>query len=540
MKMSNFETRRRYDRVKNMRARLITAHALLPSLPTLILGVLALIFYGSFLVHRIDLTIADLGRHLQNGRLAVEQHTIPATNFYSYTEPDYPVTTHHWASGLLFFLAWKAGGFTGTHLLFIAISLATLAIVFGMAATAAGSGPATLVTALAVPLLAERTEIRPEAISYLFAVVFFLLLTRFERTRDWRWLAVLPLVQALWVNMHIYFFLGPVLIAIFFAASLFVQPLDRKHTIVLAYTALATAVASLLNPFFLKGALAPFTIFENYGYRIAENQPVWFVETIMQNPNFTIFKILFGVLIASFIVRVWMRGKEREMLPLAAIGIMISVLGWMATRNFALFGFFFVILVASNIAACAGPWLAARRKTLAVTGGVILTLIMVPALFGQWQKYFPHWKEPGLGLEQGSGDAAAFFRAHGLQGPLFNNYDIGGYLIWHLYPQEKVFVDNRPEAYPAAFFAEQYIPMQERDDAWQKALAQWQFNAIFFSHRDATPWAQQFLIARVQDPAWAPVYADSGTIIFLRRNEQNNDVIDRFEMPQSAFRIIKQ
>ena len=515
------------------------------SLPALLLGGLILVLYGSFLVHRINLTVSDLGRHLQNGREALAHRAIHAANFYSYTHPDEPVVNHHWGSGAVLFLAWKAGGFAGVHVLFTAVGLATLALFFLAAARAAGPGPAALIAVLAIPLLAERTEIRPEAVSYLFAAVFFLLLMRFEKIHDWRWLAVLPFLQAIWVNMHIYFFLGPVLIAIFLMAGILVRPGDRKRVAALAYAALASAAASLLNPFFLKGAMAPFRIFENYGYRVAENQPVWFVETLLQNPNFTIFKILFLILTLSFAAGLWfvgVRGRAAgapAFAPFALVGLMVSAMAWMATRNFALFGFFFIPLVATNLSACCGPWLARRRRETEIGATILVSLLIVPALFGQWQRYFPYWKEPGLGLERGNGDAAAFFLARKLRGPIFNNYDIGGYLIWHLFPQEKVFVDNRPEAYPAAFFRDTYIPMQEQDDAWQQALRQWQFNTIFFSHRDMTPWAQQFLMARVQDREWAPVYADRYAIIFLRRNEDNKETIDRFEIPQSAFQVVK-
>jgi len=50
-----------------------------------------------------------------------------------------------------------------------------------------------------------------------------------------------------------------------------------------------------------------------------------------------------------------------------------------------------------------------------------------------------------------------------------------------------------------------------------------------------TPWAQQFLIARVKDPEWAPVFVDEQTIIFLKRNASNAPVISRFELPKSMF-----
>ncbi|PIP87416.1 hypothetical protein COW81_00305, partial [Candidatus Campbellbacteria bacterium CG22_combo_CG10-13_8_21_14_all_36_13] len=57
--------------------------------------------------------------------------------------------------------------------------------------------------------------------------------------------------------------------------------------------------------------------------------------------------------------------------------------------------------------------------------------------------------------------AVNFVLENDIQGNMFNNFDIGGYLIYRLYPDRKVFVDNRPEAYPAEFFEKVYKPMQE-------------------------------------------------------------------------------
>lgn len=505
---------------------------------TIALPLLILLFYGLFLAHRIDLSIADLGRHLANGRTFLEDRTIWYANFYSYTAPDYPVMNHHWLIGLAFFLAWRAAGFVGVQLLFIAVGLAALFFYFRIAARETGPGPAAIAALLAIPLLAERTEIRPEAVSYLFAGVFFWLLLRYEKNSDWRPLLALPILEIVWVSSHIYFFLGPALVGVFLAGRALVRPFAWVRIRVLIWIFLAVSAATLINPSGFSGAAAPFTIFRNYGYRLAENQPVWFIERLISNPNFTIFKIAFALLAASFLFRAYLKKGDRASLPFVLIGGAVSALGWVATRNFALFGFFFIPLAGINTAAWCRPWLVSRQKTIAAAAGIIISLLLIPALFGQWQRYFPYWRQFGIGLEQGNSRAAEFFRSQGMKGPIFNNYDIGGYLIWHLFPEDRVFVDNRPEAYPADFFRDTYIPMQERDDAWRHAEARWHFNAIFFSHRDATPWGQQFLVARIADPEWAPVYADQYAIIFLKRNEENRATIERFEIPQNAFRIV--
>jgi len=118
-----------------------------------------------------------------------------------------------------------------------------------------------------------------------------------------------------------------------------------------------------------------------------------------------------------------------------------------------------------------------------------------------------------------------------------NNYDIGGFLTYGLYPQERVFVDNRPEAYPGEFFTRDLLPMQMREEDWLRVDAKYGFNAIFFYRHDATRWGQQFMIRRLADPAWAPVFVDNFAIIIVRRTPENADVIERFEIPKSRFEV---
>jgi hypothetical protein len=110
-------------------------------------------------------------------------------------------------------------------------------------------------------------------------------------------------------------------------------------------------------------------------------------------------------------------------------------------------------------------------------------------------------------------------------------------MIFGLFPKEKVFVDNRPEAYPKEFFSQVYIPMQENEDLWKEESVKNKFNVIFFYRLDYTPWGQKFLINRIKDPAWAPVFIDKETIIFLQRNKQNTEVIKKYELPKEMFTI---
>ena len=79
-----------------------------------------------------------------------------------------------------------------------------------------------------------------------------------------------------------------------------------------------------------------------------------------------------------------------------------------------------------------------------------ITLVIFAAV-NSYQFLSSHWQEKGIGLAKDDQKAAEFFKKENIQGPIFNNYDIGGYLIYYLYPGQKVFVDNRPEVYPKEF-----------------------------------------------------------------------------------------
>lgn len=518
---------------------------LFKNIPLIVLLGSIFLLYGYFLAHKIDLTTADLGRHIKNGEVLLVDSSVLERNFYSYTHPDFPVINHHWGSGLLFYLFWKYAGFTGVQLFFIFLSLAAFLTFLKTARLYAPWGIVGLATLPGIFLLAERTEVRPEVFSYLFAGLFFLLLCKYResspgltlgsaKVSPWSTLWLLPIIQILWVNAHIYFLLGPLLIGAFLLDAL-IQ--NRAAFARLLGVFAVTLGATLINPFGYRALTGAFTLFKNFGYRLAENQSVWFLERLgMRDPNFLIFKILLGVLGLSFLITIY-RNWRGMRLAHVFIAVGISTLAFLATRNLTLFGFFFIPLLAANIKTVFGDHLPGHPLRTAATVFAAATLFL-PVIFTV-PRSFPYWRAFGLGLEQGNSAAAEFLRRENIRGPYFNNYDIGGYLIFHLFPNERVFVDNRPEAYPVEFFQKTYIPMQEDDSVWKEKLAEYRFNAIVFSYHDATPWGQSFLAARVRDRDWAPIFVNNRVLILVRRTAENALLIARWELPPEIFRLSK-
>jgi hypothetical protein len=267
--------------------------------------------------------------------------------------------------------------------------------------------------------------------------------------------------------------------------------------------------------------------------------------------------------------RAW-RGRSwrRAFLDLALLGF-FAVLALRTARAMAMFGFFFVPLAAAGWQGVAVT-LRSRvrinldRFTLGAAVLVVLLAATVPGFglspLGKFASAAAaaaaggagSTARPGpasaptlpavlfrpaswAGLPPGVNRSAEFFRMAGLVGPVFNNYDLGAYLIFHLFPRERVFVDNRPEAYPVDFFQREYLPMQADEETWNRLDAKYGFQAIYFERHDQTARARTFLVHRLGDPRWAPVFLDDYTVILAKRGGPNQAAIERYPLPPGTF-----
>jgi len=525
---------------------------------------------------KINLTTADLGRHIKNGEVMLHAGEIGLsrgdllhTNFYSYTEPNFPFVNHHWGTGIIFYLIFSAFGWVGLSLFHILIFVGAFALLFLLASRKLPLLLLTPLSLLLLPLIADRTEIRPETISYLFIAVFIYLLVRFgEKSLDKKYLYLLPIITFLWANIHIYFVFGLFVIGAFLMELVIRKNWEKVRTLIKVL--ILSTVAACVTPFGPKALLYPFTIFQNYGYKLVENQSISFLENIsFFSPTFLWWKMATVLTIFLTVLTIWKTVKSRAFdktnfpLALGIIALTFGFLSYTSIRNFTIFGLVLIPYFAYLISAIRNSKEKAFRSSAErepaasrarddgvlfrtvsdeaqelITAGVVIVslalLIIIPIRFSQNMPWSPSW---GLGLLPNINASAEFVEANNIKGPTFSNYDIGGYLIFHKFPEEKIFVDNRPEAYSVPFFEETYVPMQEKLEVWSKELEKYDFNTIWFYRLDYTPWSQEFLIARVQDPTWAPVYVDNYVIIFLHRTPENQSLIEQYELPKSLFSV---
>jgi hypothetical protein len=368
----------------------------------------------------------------------------------------------------------------------------------------------------------ERIDLRPEILSFLFTALTFYILDKFEKNNS-KLIYLLPLISLIWVNSHIYFPVG-IFLQLIFLADLFFKKFVQKNKNqdlfkklkILTSTTVISMAACLLNPNLLKGALYPFTIFSNYGVTITENQTIFTLQNIgFKDSNFLFYFIAGFIVLVSIYVSLWRKPNFKN--------IILSLLG-LALATQSIRGFPYLVLI--SLPAVLQNFNYNKTNILIkIINGIVILLIFGEAIFYLNGNYYPLsylQNTASLNLVADGKPALDFLLKSNLPQPLFNNFDIGSYVIYRAYPKYKVFIDGRPEAYPASFFENTYLPMQENYSLFKQEEKKYKFKTVIFSITDQNPRTINFLSLITKDPNWKTVFLDQFMIILVRNDFAQN------------------
>jgi hypothetical protein len=116
--------------------------------------------------------------------------------------------------------------------------------------------------------------------------------------------------------------------------------------------------------------------------------------------------------------------------------------------------------------------------------------------------------------------AIDFLRSNPVQGNMFNNDEIGDYVIYWLYPRHKVFIDGRSDMYGEPILKE-YFKVAHIEPGWKDVLAKYDINYIFY-------YTDSVLVRHLStDAGWRGIYSDNVASIFLRNIPENAETIAR-------------
>jgi len=114
------------------------------------------------------------------------------------------------------------------------------------------------------------------------------------------------------------------------------------------------------------------------------------------------------------------------------------------------------------------------------------------------------WRSPPEDLDWHPIAAPAIAALRGCEGPLYNHYDEGGYLIWFV-PERPVFIDSRQDPYPLPFILDQ-VAVDRKQKPYRPLFDQWGIRCAFLSVDSST--SRTLVIDR-----WQTRYRDKKWIV---------------------------
>lgn len=510
-------------------------------------------FFASFLFTKINLPAAlDLPRQIANGRDILHGNfDVLTKNVYSYTEPDQPFANHHWLFGVISYILLVVSGWKGIAIVKIVLMVASFVFLFWFAKKRSNFWLTSLFAIPTIMILVSRTAFRPELFSYIFIIIFLYILLRAgdePKSNTIFWLIPLQLV---WVNIHIFFPIGILLVAGFLFEQIVLNFKDllSNGLIRKLFFVLSVLVVSLfVNPFGLGGVIYSLLVNTSKDFPIHSMEVTSLFDALRANPStqniyLYVFLPFVGLLVISFIISFVIRRRRKIALTsdhylfYLIISVGSAGLSYFVFRAMPIFGVIFLLSITSinlQLWNLVQDW--CNRQTQEIVKvlrfflvSLLLGLIFVSIVFSQTKiiTYF----DQGVGLATDSLESAQFFKNNNLKGPIFNDTDVGSYLIGELYPQEKVFADNRfGDAYSSHFFSDLYLPIITDEDKWKEALDNYRFNVIFMYQYNAGDGVKNFIFNRIYDPEWVWVYVDKDIIILVRNIIENKDVIDKYQI----------
>jgi hypothetical protein len=492
---------------------------------------------------------SDLFFHLKAGQEILARHGLPGRNLYSFTAPDYPDLDTSWLAEVGAAAVFALGGFPAV------VAAKTLVLLMAFAGAyrlcrrrGAGAVASALALAAAAFVGRDRFVERPHIFSLAGAVATLSAIDALlERSREpaaaARTAAWFLATVVLWANLPAGVFVAPLLVG---TAALAVATIgrDRAGARRLAILAAGAALATLATPVgwgvvrylrlhLVLPALHPVDEFR---------APTW-----LSDGALVIYAGAF-VAAATFLVATAdgpARRRQIAAVPLVAI-LPLGLLAAHSVRfgaDFALVAAPVLAIAATLAGAGLTRWLAARLPDFgqlvnsplpAVATSALLIGFSVAPRLAAGSRLSGGF---GIGLDTRELPLAAiaFANEHGLRERMYNDFEIGSYLLFEPvggYPRHRVFVDPRLPAYPP----EMHRLLGRSDltrDEWQAAMDHYGVDSALLAYaginRRVAWW----------DPArWALVWSGGDARLFVRRLPRFAALITAYEIPATfAFSV---
>jgi hypothetical protein len=447
-------------------------------------------------------TDPDYWWHERTGQLIAETHAVPTVDPYSFTAAGQPWVAHEWLTELFFYAIQSHVAYVGNVVLLGLLGAASVVMLFATCRLwGIGDLTAVVLVVWAFGMSLPSFGVRPQSITRVLLTLLALLLTRYRRDADWRWLLPLSPLFLAWVNLHGGFAIGLGLLGLTLVGS-FLETRSIRAVRPLVLVTFVSVALTFVNPSGAAGALYPLAfVSQSTGGQqlISEWQPPDFRQLA--------FAPFWLSLLLATVIGVWGR-------PLRLVEVMwvlaFAVLALQSIRNIQLYATVVLPLIGArlrNLAPAFGrevrDWRNPRR--LAVLW-IFVSIVSAAGLLARAPSL-------QLGAEPDASQfpvgGAAYLRENHLRGNLFNQFEWGGYLIYADFPEQRVYLDGRPDMYGNALFDE-YVSVVNLHPGWQQVLDRRAIQLVLVD-RDGP-----LSTALEREPGWAELYTGPVERLFSR------------------------
>jgi hypothetical protein len=457
----------------------------------------------------------DTWWHLGAGRWMVENRQLLMADPFSLTRAGQAWTNPSWLAQLLLYGTFQVAGLPGLNLLTALMVTLAFACAWPLM-----EGPGLL---RAFVLVAAATasgvywSARPQIMSFALTGACLLLL---EKGRgDRRLLLALPVLIAVWANIHGGFIIGLLMIGIYLGGEVLEGAADRlgpgfewgviwqqrkRPVLSLSLLLLVCAAAVSLNPYGPRLLGYPLETLSIGTLQLTIDE--W------QSPDFhSVDSMPFLAMLLGTMLLVAMspaRKTGRELLLFAAL----AALALIARRNIALFALGVAPVAARHAWAVLGLLRLKRSfHSKPVPAGVArivnLTLLALLATAAGAKMIEPlsAARNEQAVREQQPLDALAHLKAAQPIGPLFNSYTWGGYLIWDVWPDYLTFVDGRTDLFEDQVLSE-YLTVWNAGEGWEQILRAYGIRLALIE-------PQAPVVDGMKDAGWRVLYSDRQAVL---------------------------
>lgn len=414
-------------------------------------AVLAIIFAAPAIicVRAACVNDPDIWWHLRTGEWIQQHHLIPRFDPFSGPHAGKAWQPYSWLYELLVIQFFQRLGLVGivtySASLVLAITVAVQRLIQRLQPDFSIVAVLTFLTFFSIEHLFTP---RPWMFTILFFVLELGILIDVRQTGRTRRLAWLPVIFAVWANIHIQFVDGLVLLGIALADCVSTRWLPQNRTALRTPAAVAALLASVLavcaNPFGWHIYRVAYDLATQPGVvdKIFELQAMHF-------RNWSDFCVLFLALGASAALAWTRRFRVFDVLLL----LFAAQVSFRSARDMWVMAIIAILILADNLKGRSED--AVRIPQYAVALSACLAALLVWGSFRVIRINDKPLQEQIASTLPA--DAVQAIKAHHYAGPLYNDFNWGGYLIWAL--REPVIIDGR-----AAFYG---------DAAIDRSIATW-------------------------------------------------------------------